>query len=53
MQYQRVKHAILGKYFKANRHIEFKTYRLTSPPSMVKLLSPSKMESSIEYRIIH
>lgn len=29
------------------------TYRLTSPPSVIKFLSPSKMESGIKHRIIH
>lgn len=42
------------KSFNAQRNTQkCKTHRLASPPPMVKLLSPSKIEMRIKYRIIH
>ena len=42
------------KSFNAQKNIhKCKTHRLTSPPPMVKFLSPSKIEMCIKYRIIH
>ena len=42
------------KCFNAQRHTQKrKTYRLASPPSVIELLSPSKVESGIKYRVVH